>query len=146
MLWSFNAQPGCWYPAVGLVLELRARGHEVVGLSGPAVASTMAALNIELRTDQMSPWPPDLMAGGGPPTDLDVALRRKIHVARAHRDHVGRLLAEERFDLVLADGFRLGAGFAAEPAPWSPTARSLQPGWLDCGPVTLYNRTYVRWL
>jgi len=121
VLWSFNAQQGCWYPAVGLVLELQARGHEVVGLSSPVVAPTMAALNIELLTDQMLPWPSDLGAGNEPPTGLDLALRRKIHVAHAHRDHVRQLLAEEHFDLVLADGFRLGAGFAADAAgiPWA---------------------------
>lgn len=121
MLWSFNPQPGCWYPAVKLVLELRARGHEVVGLSRPAVASTMTAMGIELRADQMLPWPSDLGAGNEPPTDLDQALRRKVHVARAHRDHVAGLLEQERFDLVLADGFRLGAGFAADAAgtPWA---------------------------
>jgi hypothetical protein len=53
--------------------------------------------------------------------DLDQALRRKVHVARAHRDQVARLLREDRFDLVLADGFRLGAGFAADAVavPWA---------------------------
>jgi UDP:flavonoid glycosyltransferase YjiC (YdhE family) len=120
VLWSFNAQQGCWYPAVNLVLALQARGHEVVGLSQPAVAPTMATLSVELRADQMSPWPSDL-GPGTPPSDLDQALRRKIHVARAHRDQVARLLQEEPFDLVLADGFRLGAGFAADAAgiPWA---------------------------
>jgi UDP:flavonoid glycosyltransferase YjiC (YdhE family) len=121
VLWSFNAQQGCWYPAVGLVLELRARGHEVVGLSHPSVAPTLTALNIEFRADQMSPWPSDLGPGNEPPTDLDQALRRKIHVARGHRDQVRGLLQQERFDLVLADGFRLGAGFAADAVgtPWA---------------------------
>ena len=121
VLWSFNPQQGCWYPAVGLVLELRARGHEVVGLSGPAVAPTLAVLNIESRTDQMAPWPSELGHVDEPPTDLDQALRRKIHAACAHRDHVAGLLKQERFDLVLADGFRLGAGFAADAAgiPWA---------------------------
>ncbi len=33
VLWSFHHQPGCWYPAVGIVLELQARGHQVVALS-----------------------------------------------------------------------------------------------------------------
>jgi len=97
VLWSFNAQQGCWYPAVGLVLELRARGHEVVGLSRPTVAPTLAALDIELRADQMSPWPSDLGLDDQPPTDLDQALRRKNHVVRAHRDHVAGLLKQERF-------------------------------------------------
>jgi hypothetical protein len=33
VLWSFHPQPGCRYPAVGIVLELRGRGHHVVALS-----------------------------------------------------------------------------------------------------------------
>jgi hypothetical protein len=73
VLWSFNPQQGCWYPAVGLVLELRRRGHEVVGLSGPSVATTLDALGIELRTDQIPPWPWDSGLGSGPPADLDQA-------------------------------------------------------------------------
>jgi UDP:flavonoid glycosyltransferase YjiC (YdhE family) len=119
VLWSFNPQPGCWYPAMGIVLDLQARGHEVVGLSGPSVAATLAPLGIELRTDEMPSWP--LGLGSGPAAHLDQALQRKVHVARAHRDHVARLLREDRFDLVLADGFRLGAGFAADAAgvPWA---------------------------
>ena len=118
VLWSFHPQPGCWYPAVGIMHELQARGHEVVGLSGPSVATTLAALGIELRTGGIPPWPSGL--GCGPPVDLDQALRRKVHVARAHRDHIARLLREEPFALVLADGFRLGVGFAADTAgvPW----------------------------
>lgn len=121
VLWSFNAQQGCWYPAVGLALELRARGHEVVGLSRPTVAPTLTALNIAFRADQMLPWPSDLGPDNEPPTDLDQALRRKIHLARTHRDQVARLLKQERFELVLADGFRLGAGFAADAVgiPWA---------------------------
>jgi UDP:flavonoid glycosyltransferase YjiC (YdhE family) len=121
VLWSFIAQQGCWYPAMGLVQELRARGHEVVALSRATMAPTLAALGIELRIDRMAPWPAELGAGGEPPATLDQALRRKIHVAGAHRDQVARLLREERFDVVLADGFRLGAGFAADAAgvPWA---------------------------
>ena len=119
VLWSFNPQTGCWYPAVGIVLELQARGHQVVGVSGPSAAATLARLGIELRTDEIPPWPSGL--DSGPAVDLDHALRRKVHVARAHRDHVRRLLREERFDLVLVDGFRLGAGFAADASgvPWA---------------------------
>jgi hypothetical protein len=37
---------------VRLVLEQRARGHEVIGLLRPAVASMMAGLNIEMLTAQ----------------------------------------------------------------------------------------------
>jgi UDP:flavonoid glycosyltransferase YjiC (YdhE family) len=143
---------------VGLVLELRARGHEVVGLSSPVVASALAALNIELRTDHMEPWPSDLGAGSEPPTDLDLALRRKIHVARAHRDQVWQLLAEERYDLVLADGFRLGAGFASDAAgiPWASythhqfddrtTSEGLVQMWWDhFRPDQPLRRVFVDW-
>src|SRR5215472_12298820 len=121
VLWSSNPQQGCWYPAVGLVLELRRRGHEVVGLSGPSAAPALAALGIEVRTDEIPPWPRESGLGSGPAADLDQALRRKLYIARAHRDHVGRLLRAEGFDLVLADGFRLGAGFGADEAgvPWA---------------------------
>jgi UDP:flavonoid glycosyltransferase YjiC (YdhE family) len=121
VLWSFTAQQGCWYPAVGLALALRARGHEVVALSRTTMAPALAALGIELRRDETSPWPAELGAGSEPPADLEQALRRRVHAARDHRDHVARLLARERFDLVLADGFRLGAGFAADDAsvPWA---------------------------
>jgi UDP:flavonoid glycosyltransferase YjiC (YdhE family) len=121
VLWSPMAQQGCWYPAMGLALALRARGHEVVAVSRPELGSALASFDIELRPDRVTPWPAALGPGGEPPADLDQALRRKVHVARAHRDHVADLLAEERFDLVLADGFRLGAGFAAGEArvPWA---------------------------
>jgi UDP:flavonoid glycosyltransferase YjiC (YdhE family) len=158
VLWSFHPQPGCWYPAVGIVLELRTRGHEVVGLSASAVASTLAALGIELRTDEMVPWLADAGLGTGPPVDLDQALRRKIHTARAHRDHVARLLVEERFDLVLADGFRLGAGFAADAAgvPWASythhqfddraTSEGLVQMWWDRFPHDAPLRdTFIAW-
>ncbi|HEY4026849.1 MAG TPA: hypothetical protein VGO86_10510, partial [Candidatus Dormibacteraeota bacterium] len=121
VLWSFTAQQGCWYPAVGLVLALRARGHEVVAVSSARMADALGALGVELRPDEWTPWSSDLGAESEPPAGLEQALRRKIHVARTHRDHVGRLLADEQFDLVLADGFRLGAGFAAGDAgvPWA---------------------------
>jgi hypothetical protein len=67
------------------------------------------------------PWPAGSGLGSGPAVDLGQALRRKVYTARAHRDHVAQLLREERFDLVLTDGFRLGAGFAADEAgvPWA---------------------------
>ena len=58
VLCSFHpSPPSCCHPAVGIVLELRAGGHEVVGLSGPSVAATLAALGVELRTDEMPPSP-----------------------------------------------------------------------------------------
>jgi hypothetical protein len=139
VLWSFHPQPGCWYPVVGIVLELRAHGHEVVGLAGPSVAPVIDALGIELRTDELPPWPAEL--GSGPAASLDQALRRKIHVARAHRGHVARLLREERFDLVLADGFRLGAGFAADAAgvPWaSYTHHQFDDGTISEGIVQMW--------
>lgn len=158
MLWSFHSQQGCWYPAVGVVLELRARGHDVVGLSGPAVAPTLAALGIELHTDEIAPWPVGAGLGTGPPADLDQALRRKVHTARAHRDHVARLLAAERFDLVLADGFRLGAGFAADAAgvPWASythhqfddraTSEGLVQMWRDLlRPDAPLRQTFIDW-
>jgi UDP:flavonoid glycosyltransferase YjiC (YdhE family) len=134
VLWSFNPQPGCWYPAIGLALALRARGHEVVGLSGSSVAPVLDGLGIELRTDQPAPWP------SGPAGDLDEALRRKIHAARAHCDHVARLLRDERFDLVLADGFRLGAGFAADAA-------GVQMWWdrLSTSATAPLRETFVAW-
>ncbi|HEY7200887.1 MAG TPA: nucleotide disphospho-sugar-binding domain-containing protein [Candidatus Dormibacteraeota bacterium] len=121
VLWSFTAQQGCWYPAVGPVLALRARGHEVVALSRAPVAPAMAALGIPLVTDELTPWPDELGPLTGPPVSLDQALRRRAHVAGCHRDHVARLLARERIDAVLTDGFRLGAGFAAAGAgvPWA---------------------------
>jgi hypothetical protein len=158
VLWSFVPQLGCWYPAVGLVLELRARGHRVVGLSGPSVAPALAALGIEARTDEGPPWPSDSGLGSGPPVDLDQALRRKVHVARAHRDHVARLLRDERFDLVLADGFRLGAGFAADEAgvPWASythhqfadraTSEGLVQMWWDrFRPDVSLRKTFIDW-
>ena len=86
VLGPFHRQPGSWYPAV---LELRARGPEVGGLSRPAVAPTVATLSKELRTDQMSPGPTGL--GSVPAVHLDQALRRKVHVAHAHRDHAAGL-------------------------------------------------------
>jgi UDP:flavonoid glycosyltransferase YjiC (YdhE family) len=156
VLWTFHPQPGCWYPAMGIALALRARGHQVVALSGPSVAATLDPLGIELRTDEMPPWPPDL--GSGLAADLDRALRRKVHVVRAHRDHVARLLREERFDLVLADGFRLGAGFAADAAgvPWASythhqfddriTSEGLVQMWWDRFPHHVPLRdTFIAW-
>jgi UDP:flavonoid glycosyltransferase YjiC (YdhE family) len=158
VLWSFNPQQGCWYPAVGLVLELRARGHQVVGLSGRSVAPALAALGIELRTDENPPWPPDTGPGVGPAGDLGQALRRKIHIAGVHRARVARLLRDERFDLVLADGFRLGAGFAADEAgiPWASyihhqfddgtTSEGLVQMWWDrFRPDVPLRQTFVDW-
>lgn len=158
VLWSFNPQQGCWYPAVGLVLELRRRGHQVVGLSGPSVAPALGALGIELRIDQIPPWSGESGLGSGPPADLDQALRRKVHTAGAHRDHVARLVRAERFDLVLADGFRLGAGFAADGAgiPWASythhqfddrtTSEGLVQMWWDrFRPVSSLRTTFVDW-
>jgi UDP:flavonoid glycosyltransferase YjiC (YdhE family) len=156
VLWSFHPQPGCWYPAVGIVLELRARGHEVVGLSDPSVGPVLGALGIELRMDGLPPWPAEL--GSVPAADLDQALRRKVYVAAAHRDHVARLLREERFDMVLADGFRLGAGFAADAVgvPWASythhqfddrvTSEGLVQMWWDRFPHDASLReTFVAW-
>jgi UDP:flavonoid glycosyltransferase YjiC (YdhE family) len=158
VLWSFTPQMGCWYPAVGLALGLRARGHEVVAVSHETMSPTLASLGIELRPDEMEPWPAELGAGGEPPASLEQALRRKIHVARAHRNHVARLLARERFDVVLADGFRLGAGFAADDAgiPWASyvhhqfDARTTSEGvvemwWDRFRPDTPLRRVFVDW-
>lgn len=121
VLWPFTAQQGCWYPAVAPVLALRARGHEVVALSRAAMAPAMAALDIPLVADEVTPWPDHLGPATAAPASLDQALGRKVHLAGCHRDHVARLLAGGRFDAVLADGFRLGAGFAADEAgvPWA---------------------------
>lgn len=156
VLWSFTPQRGCWYPAVAAVLELLRRGHEVLGLSGAAVAPEVAALGVEPRADEMTPWPADL--GAGPPADLGQALRRRVHNAAMHRDQVARLLREERFDVVLADGFRLGAGFAADAArvPWASythhqfddrtTSDGLVQLWWDrFRPEATLRRTFTDW-
>ncbi len=56
----------------------------------------------------------------GPPTDLAQALAGKVLLAGWQLAEVEHLTKDRRVDLVLADGFRLGAGFAAERLhlPW----------------------------
>jgi UDP:flavonoid glycosyltransferase YjiC (YdhE family) len=58
--------------------------------------------------------------GAGPAQDIDQALAGKTFLAAWHLAEVQFLIKERAIDVVLADGFRLGAGLAAEKSgiPW----------------------------
>ena len=119
ILWSFMSQRGCYEPALPIVDGLLDAGHRVVGFTQGA-DRVVLPWGIEVVSDHFLPPPPGLPDVSGPPGDLEAALAGKILLAGWHASEVERLIAEHEVDLVLADGFRLGAGFGAERAgvPW----------------------------
>lgn len=113
------SQRGCYEPALPIVDALLDAGHRVV-------ASTQAAdrvdlpWEIEVIPDHFLPPPPALPEASGVPVDLQAALAGKILLAGWHASEVEHLVGHYGVELVLADGFRLGAGFGAERrgVPW----------------------------
>jgi UDP:flavonoid glycosyltransferase YjiC (YdhE family) len=120
ILWSFMSQRGCYEPALPIIDELLQRGHRVIGVT-QAPHACPVPWHIEVVADRFLPPPAGLPAAApGPPRDLEHALAGKVLLAAWHRAEVEDLVRRHRVDVVLADGFRLGAGLAAERLglPW----------------------------
>jgi hypothetical protein len=75
---------------------------------------------IEVISDHFSAPPSGLPEVTGPPKSLGEALAGKLLLACWHKAEVEHLAGEHNVDLVLADGFRVGAGLGAERLglPW----------------------------
>jgi hypothetical protein len=119
ILWSFMSQRGCYEPALPIVGALVAAGHRVVGIT-----QSLGRVNLpweqELVSDHFLPAPEGLPTASVPPASLEEAIASKVLLAGWHMAEVEYLVAQHNVDLVLADGFRLGAGLAAEKLglPW----------------------------
>src|SRR4051794_25959585 len=116
ILWSFTSQRGCYEPALAVISELRRRGHHVLGVTTSPDRSQLP-FDIEVVADRFLAPPPVLRAptsGAPTPATLEDALARKSFLAGWHKSEVEQLIQQHNIDIVLADGFRLGAGFAAE--------------------------------
>ncbi len=114
------SQPGCYDPAFPIVGQLLERGHRVVGVTQTPQACVLP-WDIEVVADRFLAPPTGLPAvAPGPPQDLDQALAGKVRLAGWHGAEVEDLARRHGADVVVADGFRLGAGFAAERLglPW----------------------------
>lgn len=106
-------QRGALEPALPVVEELLKRGHEVHAVTH-RVAIHLPS-DIAITYDEFpSGWV------SSPPNDFDEALQGKARLAKYHFAHVSQLIRSLDIDIVLADGFRLSAGLAAEQAgqPW----------------------------
>jgi UDP:flavonoid glycosyltransferase YjiC (YdhE family) len=115
ILWPFAFQQGCLFPGIGLVRGLQAAGHSITALGAAPAESLLRQLGIDFVADAyLHPErrPPVV----GVPTDWEMARELLAYRAESTMDHVAQLLDEGQFDLVFADAFRVGAGFAAERA------------------------------
>jgi len=120
ILWSFYSQRGCLEPALPIVAELLRRDHQVIGVTQAPEQHTLP-WGIEVIGDRFLPRP-DALAEVAPdaPAGLSQALDGEAVAAGWHMAEVAHLIEQHRPDLVLVDGLRLGAGFAAERLglPW----------------------------
>ncbi len=120
ILWSFMSQRGCYEPALPIIGQLLERGHRVTGVTQAPQACPLP-WDIQVVADRFLAPPDGLPAvAPGPPQDLEQALAGKVPLAAWHRAEVEELVRRHGVDVVVADGFRLGAGLAAERLglPW----------------------------
>lgn len=119
ILWSFISQRGCYEPALPIVEALLARGHKVLGVT-QSPDRVKLPWELELVADYFLPAPEGLPRSPMPPASLEDALEGKVLLAGWQKAEVEHLVVRHGVDLVLADGFRLGAGLGAERMglPW----------------------------
>ncbi|HET7311255.1 MAG TPA: nucleotide disphospho-sugar-binding domain-containing protein [Mycobacteriales bacterium] len=121
VLWCPCYEPGSYFPAVPIALELRRRGHDVVVLCEPASEQAFRDLGFDFRTTSRTV---EYAATAARPTDRTTKRQWMAGSIRAYYSDVLAELASSSYDLVLTDPLETGADFAAEAAgvPWASYA------------------------
>lgn len=114
ILWIPAFQPGSYFPAVPIALELAARGHDVTVLCEAVSESTFSSLGFDFRpATSLDEYLGETNLRGA---DRTAKLRWHAGYARALFADATRELAAGRYDGVMVDPLEPGADFAAEAA------------------------------
>lgn len=114
ILWIPAFQPGSYFPAVPIALQLLARGHELTVLCAASSEPTFRSLGFDFRvTTTLDAALRDPALRG---RDRDAKLRWHATSARALFADAAQELGAGRYDAVMVDPLEAGADFAAEAA------------------------------
>jgi UDP:flavonoid glycosyltransferase YjiC (YdhE family) len=118
VLWIPSFEPGSYFPAVPIALELLARGHNVTALCEAASEGVLRSLGCVFRCTKRTD---SFQVEAGRPASTPAAKRLWFAGRmRALFADISQELSASAYDAVMVDPLELGAGFAAEASgvPW----------------------------